>query len=69
MDIIVIMKQQRYIICLLLTLIAIVMPVQAQIKGKPNMTMDKFIYNYMDGWNTDGARKATVEEIIKHFKN
>lgn len=35
---------------------------------KPNMTMDKFIYNYMDGWNTDGARKATVKEIIEHFK-
>lgn len=33
MDIIVIMKQQRHIIYLLLALIAIVMPVQAQIKG------------------------------------
>ena len=33
MDIIVIMKQRRHIIYLLLVLIAIVMPVQAQIKG------------------------------------
>ena len=37
--------------------------------NKPNMTMDEFIYNYMDGWNTDGARKATTEEIIEHFKD
>ena len=35
----------------------------------PNMTMNEFIHEYMDGWNTDGARKATVEEIIEHFKN
>lgn len=35
---------------------------------KPNMTMEEFVHNYMDGWNTTGARKATVEEIIEHFK-
>ena len=28
---------------------------------KPNMTMEKFIHNYMDGWDTTGARKATVK--------
>ena len=34
---------------------------------KPNMTMKEYIYNYM-GWDTSGARKATIEELIEHFK-
>ena len=34
---------------------------------KPNMNMKEFIHNYMDGWNTDGARKATVKELIELF--
>ena len=35
---------------------------------KPDMSMSKFVREYMDGWDVSGARKATVEEIIKHFK-
>jgi hypothetical protein len=35
---------------------------------KPNMTMEEFVHNYMDAWNVTGARKATVEELIEHFK-
>jgi hypothetical protein len=31
--------------------------------------MEEFVYNYMDGWDTTGARKATVEEIIEYFKD
>ena len=34
---------------------------------KPGMTMDEYVHNYMDCWDTTGARKATPEEIIKHF--
>lgn len=36
---------------------------------KPNMSMEEFVYNYMDGWDTTGARKATVKEIMEHFKD
>ena len=36
---------------------------------KPGMTMDESVHNYMDCWDTTGARKATAEEIITHFKN
>lgn len=36
---------------------------------KPGMTMDEYVHNYMDCWDTTGARKATAEEIITHFKN
>ena len=35
----------------------------------PDMSMPKFIHEYMDGWDVSGARKATVEEIIEHFKD
>lgn len=35
---------------------------------KPGMTMDEYVHNYMDCWDTTGARKATVDEIITHFK-
>lgn len=35
---------------------------------KPDMSMSKFIHEYMDGWDVSGARKATVEEIIEHIK-
>lgn len=36
---------------------------------KPGMTVDEYDHNYMDGWNTDGYRKATAEEIVEHFSN
>lgn len=35
---------------------------------KPGMTMDEYVHNYMDCWDTTGARKATADEIITHFK-
>lgn len=35
---------------------------------KPGMTMDEYVHNYMDCWDTTGARKATVDEITTHFK-
>lgn len=34
----------------------------------PGMTMDEYVHNYMDCWDTTGARKATADEIITHFK-
>ena len=34
---------------------------------KSDMSISKFIPEYMDGWDVSGARKATVEEIIEHF--
>lgn len=27
-----------------------------------------YIHNYMDGWDTEGMTKATVEELVEHFK-
>ena len=36
---------------------------------KSDMSISKFIPEYMDGWDVSGARKATVEEIIEHFKD
>ena len=36
---------------------------------KSNMSMEEFVYNYMDGWDITGARKATVKEIIEHFQD
>lgn len=36
---------------------------------KSDMFMSKFIHEYMDGWDVSGARKATVEEIVEHFKD
>lgn len=36
---------------------------------KPGMTVDEYDHNYMDGWDTEGYRKATVEEIVEHFNN
>ena len=36
---------------------------------KPDMSVEKYIHEYMDGWDTDGYRKATAEEIIEHFKD
>lgn len=34
---------------------------------KPGMSVEKYIHEYMDGWDTEGYRKATVEEIVKRF--
>lgn len=28
---------------------------------------DKFVHEYMDGWDTTGYRKATVKELIEEF--
>ena len=36
---------------------------------KPDMSVEKYIHEYMDGWNTDGYRKATAKEIVEHFSN
>ena len=36
---------------------------------KPDMSVEKYIHEYMDGWDTEGYRKATAEEIVEHFKD
>lgn len=35
---------------------------------KPDMSVEKYIHEYMDEWDTEGYRKATAEEIVEHFK-
>lgn len=36
---------------------------------KPDMSVEKYIHEYMDAWDTEGYRKATAKEIVEHFKN
>lgn len=36
---------------------------------KPDMSVEKYIHEYMDGWDTEGYRKATAEETVEHFKD
>lgn len=36
---------------------------------KPGMSVEKYIHEYMDGWDTEGYRKATAKEIVEHFNN
>ena len=36
---------------------------------KPDMSVEKYIHEYMDGWDTEGYRKANAEEIVEHFKD
>ena len=36
---------------------------------KLGMSVEKYIHEYMDGWDTEGYRKATAEEIVEHFKD
>lgn len=31
------------------------------------MSVDKFVHEYMTGWDTTGYRKATVKELIEEF--